>query len=269
MNETKQQENMDDLADLTGEKSGRPNFPKYNQIQLNGQEGDFYMVHMAEPKIKVTDPKTGKTTETYKRTVIGKNLKLIFLKHRRDMLWFRKGEKNYQTSEHNTKTDTVMLYGPNEKGIAGQLWQKYPMLRVRQIIYALNPETKEVVKLLIKGASLGSQNKADENNGYYSYMGSFKNGEHCHQHVTNISVIKEKGDLGSYFCMDFTRGEQVEHEKLLSDVAPVIRRIAEETKQMDAYYSQLTAGALAKENQPMASKAESPEEDINPEDIPF
>jgi hypothetical protein len=75
----------------------------------------------------------------------------------------------------NTQTKT------SETGIAADLRQKYDGLRTVEIIYALlciPGLVSELVRVPVKGSSLGSEAKADTTTDLYSYICSFKGKEH-------------------------------------------------------------------------------------------
>lgn len=269
---------MEDLSQMTGESNyKKAPILSLNQIALNGKDGNFIKKLMLDEK-----DAEGK----YQKQDIGQELEVVFLKHRRRLFKFNAQTRSLETNEHSHKDDRVMLYGPNEKGIASELREKYPELRTQQIIYALIPKTGETVRILIKGASLGSDATADGVMKYYDYLGSFGD-EHSYQYKTILKPIQENGKLGPYWCISFVRGEKLT-EAQLEKVAEKIKEVHTEITKMDEYYKNKNASEIVKETvsaggtpqgvtidnindkaQPDLDTIEYPDEEINLEDIPF
>lgn len=248
------------IAELTGE-SAYKKAPEYklNEIRLNGNEGKFYLKRVLEGK-----GEDGK----YKKTLIdASDLQVVFLKHRRVLSQFRKNEPTLQTNEHNHKDDYVMLFGANEKGKASELRQKYQGLRTQQIVYAFVPSLNQIAKIVIKGSSLGSDAKEKDVMGYYEYLGSFSKDEHSWQYYTSLKPIKESGQMGSYYAIQFSRGSKL-HDERLDKVASMIEEVHGHIVEMDNYYNQKTAQQITNEVQ-VVDTIDYPEEEINSEDIPF
>lgn len=261
----------EDLSTLTGE-SNYKKAPKLNlnQIALNGQTGSFTKKLMLEEK-----GEDGK----YQKQDLGKELEVVFLKHRRRLFQYSATAHSFETNEHNHKDDRVMLYGPNEKGIASELREKYPGLRTQQIVYCFVPKTGETVRILIKGASLGSESTADGVMKYYDYLGSFKD-EHSYQYKTILRPIQEQGKLGPYWCVSFVRGEKLTDTQL-EKVAEKIKEVHAEITKMDDYFKNKNASEIIKAEDGSGSAPSAtiedvqidddgyPDDNIDPADIPF
>jgi hypothetical protein len=168
---------MDDLSKYSGEEHMQRT-PQLitNVIRLNGQDGKFELKKVKEGLVQ--DPKTGK--RAYATEDLGQQIDLIFLRIRRKMIEKLQGRPDLApnpayTNEHNHKGEKVVLKTPNgtEYGTSDELRQQYPDLRVHQIIYALH--RGELVRLTVKGASLGSESKPEEVMDFYSYIESFVN----------------------------------------------------------------------------------------------
>lgn len=239
-----------------GASGKAPRYP-LNQIEFNGQSGVF-----VERKLLDEKDKDGK----YPKVQLGEELKCVFLKHRRVLAQFRKNESSLNSNEHIGKDDYIFLFGVNEKGTASELREKYQGLRVRQIVYAYVPAIKEVVRLIVKGKSLVSDVK--ERFGYYDYLGSFDK-EHSWQYFTTIKPVQLQGDLGSYYAMEFVRGEKLDDEKL-QKVANLIEDASSKISVIEAYYKSKAPQEIVKESSPEdKEKVEYPDEEINADDIPF
>jgi hypothetical protein len=259
---------------------------KLNKIQFNGQTGTFVKTCLLEDKV------TENGEERFKTIDLGKELKVVFLKHRRVLTQYIKGKPSPTTNEHNSKDDYVTLFTGKEKesGKASILREKYPGLRTVQVVYAYVPSLKETVKLSIKGASLSSEVKAKDVPTYYSYLASFKN-EHSWQFITELSPVAEKGPMGTYFCINFKKGEKLTEEQI-NKAVEIIKDIHEKITAQDEYalskipkdvfeqevnseiarvdkYRKDVAEQTKKNEANPVPVVEYPEDEINPEDIPF
>ena len=235
-----------------------------NEVRLNGETGQFQYVDL------LNRPKEGKA-ETRD---LGDSIRVCLLKVRRKLGYYDSRDKRMiQTSEHNVKDDNVFLFGPNEKGRASDLREKYDKLRTIQVVYALlsnnGVSEPEVVKLIVKGASLGSDNKAETTTDFYDYLQSFGEGEHAHEFITNLKSVKEQG-AKEYFCIDFKRGPKLPEDKLELSIEK-IRDIHKMTTAQDRYYNVKSESEVRAETQNI-QETDYPDaagEGINPEDIPF
>jgi hypothetical protein len=280
------------ITNMTGVQNRRPEY-KLNEVTFNGQTGVFVKRCLLEDKIKSDDGK-----EIYKTVDLGKELEVVFLKHRRKLAQFIKNKPSLNTNEHNHKDDMVMLFGVDTKpikGIASDLRETYPGLKTNQIVYCFVPSLKEIVRLTIKGSSLGSENKPEGVLSYYSYLNSFGDSEHNWQYKTLLKPSAETSSLGAYYAIQFVRGEKLADEQI-EKVAKMIEEVHNKVVAIDAYYQQrlpskedtqvvnekervIQYGEDVKKwekdhegqgnKQNIVDGVEYPEEEINPEDIPF
>lgn len=58
-----------------------------------------------------------------------------------------------------------------------------------------------MVRLHVKGASLGSNNKDETVTDFYSYLSSFNEGEHWYETCLRLVATLE-GDQRKYYCID-------------------------------------------------------------------
>lgn len=251
---------MSNIAEKTGATDYRkPPTLKVNEIRFKGDTGKFVYIDLLNRE-------QGQKPDEKE---LGDSLEVVFLKIRRKLSYYSKqNEKFVTTSEHNHKDETVFLFGPNIRGRASDLREQYQMLRTQQIVYCL--WNGEVVRLIVKGASLGSQAEEQLATKFYEYLQSFEGSEHVHQFKTNIGTQDEKGKLGSYKVMDFQRGDKLD-ETELKDVEAQIEKIHSVTSAQDAHYQKYSQEQIT-ENEATPESEDSPEypeEDISPEDIPF
>jgi hypothetical protein len=218
---------------------------------------------------------------------LGDRVQVIFLKVRRKLV--QRGDLGkilYSTNEHNTANEVVDLFGENgfiESGSAKALRERYPGLRTIQVVYALfldGAKEPELVRITIKGASLGSDAKTPDANSFYQYLSSYAREDHWWEYVTELSAILEKGQK-SYFCMDFARGQKLDEKfqaLALEKMKEVHFRIVEIDEARKAKRAANTDRVVvAEDDTDMPARDPALDEDggadrgspPNPDDIPF
>ncbi len=255
-----------------------------NEVSLNGDgeakevsPGTFQRVGgFFRKRLLVGNPKDQKPKEIE----LGKEINVVFLKIRRKLV--ERGEKGKivrSTSEHNSPKESVVLYeGENkEPGVASDLRVKYPKLRTVQIVYALlclGEGEPELVKLTIKGASLGSEVKAKDVPDFYEYISSFSGEEHFYQYKTVLTPVLEQG-AKAYFAINFKRGDKL-GDKSYAFAMDRMKQVHENCTALDTQRAmRIVAGATDPDIVPEpdadapADKPDYPVDDINPDDIPF
>ena len=277
--------NEQDLAAMSGEAGYRgARGLELNEVSLNG-DGDMTKTATGyEPKggyfrkkILIGKPKDEKPEEVK----LGNSITVVFLKIRRKLIERGKdGEVLRSTNEHNSKDEAVTLYegsgktGKRIPGIASDLREKYEGLRTVQIVYALLCEgttTPELVRLIVKGASLGSDAKADDVTDFYSYLGSFRGEEHVWQFKTVLAAVREEGRK-SYYAIDFKRGERLS-ETSLDLAVSTLKGVHAKCQEIDAARAakivKQDVATDAVEEEREEGGIEYPEGDIDPASIPF
>lgn len=258
---------MPTLEEMSGEKQASPRLA-LNEITINGQTGSFRMRDVKGGLIEGSDGK-----KRYAERDLGKEVEVVFLKIRRKLQAHQEGKRPLATNEHNAKTDLVTLFGHElgvQKGTAEQLRVQFPILKTVQVVYALYEN--ELVRLFVRGSSLGSKSKPEGIADFYSYISGFKkNGrnDHFYECYTKLLSLQERGKLGPYFCMTYQEGDKLSADEM--QVVQANMTIAYDfAKEVDAYYSGDKVTAKASESVlPTVEYPEDDEEDLNPEDIPF
>lgn len=273
------------LDEMTGASRYSNNRLNLDTLSLNGdgeikeingkyvQSGGFFRIAFTSSQ------KKGEKPEEIK---LGDKVKVVFLKIRRT-LQERNAEKVVRwTSEHNTADDYVELRSANSQdvisGSAKSLREQYPNLKTIQIVYGLLLEDgkgPKEVKIRIKGASLGSEVKAEGVMTFYEYLSSFDKSkdEHVRNYVTELSAIKEEGKK-TYFCIKFTRGEKLsaETQKVADEsLVKFYNVLSEQDSKVKAKKEIDVEPKVTSQENPNADLpvVEYPEDEINPEDIPF
>ena len=202
---------QEDFSTKTGEGIYRRAALSLNKITLNGNDGVFFM----QEKDAKKDEQTGKYPKI-QVTKKGEPIEVVFLKIRRVLSAYAK-KNSMKTSEHNHKKETVTLYKPDGKqvGVAEELRAQYPTLKTQQIVYCWLRESDSIVRVVIKGSSLGSEYKHKEQVlKFYDYLQSFGSDEHSHEFITKLVPVAEEGPQGEYYALSFVKGEKLDEEDL-------------------------------------------------------
>lgn len=270
-----------DIARMTGAKNYGAKF-RVSEITFNGNEGKFLY---RDKDAKKDDQ------DKYPKEDLGENLSVIFMKIRRKLSVFKK-KGGMATNEHNNKSDFVLLYGsnPQDKGTADQVRARHPELRTQQMVYAFYPAKKEIVRIVIKGASLNTQDeslskkyKKEGVTKFYDYLQTFNDEEPLHTFFTELVPLKEEGQNGDYYALSLQRGaalSDTQQEKINTQIVEIHTAIEEQDKlfreRIAAGSDAISAGDAAvqtedgsQEQYPQEEDMKYPEEEINPEDIPF
>jgi hypothetical protein len=277
-----------DPRQASGESAMRGSRPlELNEVSLNGdgqakeiapgkfeRKGGYF-----RKRILVGKPKDQKPEEID----LGKKAVVVFLKVRRRLIERgREGEIIRSTGEHNAPTDAVTLYegATKEKrnGVAADLRKEFPNLRTVQTVYSLLCEEKsepELVRLIVKGASLKSDVKAPDVPDFYQYISSFTGQDHFYEYKTVLTPVLEEGKQ-TYFAINFQRGEKLD-EKRYAYALEQMRKVDENCKDIDQQRAQrIVKDTVAPSETTERGEEEAtedvidyPKDDIGPEDIPF
>jgi len=249
----------------------RPQRLPLNEVNLHGGKGIFTKTLFTEEKGE---------DNRYKTVDLGEEVKVVWLKIRRKLVqWDKELGLIRSTNEHNAPTDVVTMFGQGgpKVGIASEIREEFDDLRTVQVVYALlvGEGKSELVRLNVKGSSLGSNNKAEDTTSFYDYLKKFTKDEHFYEYVTDISTVKEKSNLGEYHAMNFSRGAKLTDQQM-EKVATEMKKVHQAAVEEDEYYSKGASTTVTAKptqltgTQPGGERViEYPEEEISPEDIPF
>lgn len=283
-----------DPREASGESAMSGSRPlQLNEVSLNGdgsakqvspgkweQKGGYF-----RKRILINKPKDAKPEEVN----LGETVSVVFLKIRRRLVERGKdGEIVRSTNEHNSPNESVTLYegASNSKktGVAADLRKEFPNLRTIQIVYALlvdGTAEPELVRVIVKGASLGSDVKAKDVPSFYDYISSFKGDEHFYQFKTVLTPVQEEG-AQTYFAINFQRGDKLtekSYELALGRMCEVHENCTEVDTQRAMRIVKETTGdpgivpggteldkALSQHEE---EEHTYPKDEIDPADIPF
>lgn len=254
------------LKEMSGEKEVAPQL-ELNEIVINGNEGNYYYVHKKKGLIEIDGEKG------YEKENLGPAIEVVFLRIRRKLRQYVKGQKPLSTNEHTSSADMLTLFG-GEKVIRGsndELRKQFQGLRTVQIVYCLFKG--ELVRLVVKGASLGSEVKAKDVHDFYSYVSSFKkNGadDHFYEHVTILSNVKEKSPMGNYYAMNYERGRKLAEDEMVA-VEENMGVVYDYVQALDLFFKtkEVTKIAQSQKETEDIPTVEYPEDEISVGDIPF
>jgi hypothetical protein len=284
---------MDDLASMTGETNFKAQ-KQFDEISLDGNIGKFYL----RPANGKKDETTGKWPKedmgigvklrfdeaTGDKIILETTgLKVIILKIRRRLSYFSPNVV-MNTNEHNTKKNFVVVYGsdPKDSGIASEVWERQKergfTMKTQQILYCYVPSLEKVVKVIAKGGSLMSEDKVKNEEKFYGYLKSFTDDDHFYNFVTELVPVEEQGPKDKYFAFTFKRRERISPE-MQETINGLIRETHQSIVTSDEAFAsrsttRQTGGNASESKDELAKEFEPdtityPDDEINPEDIPF
>lgn len=253
-----------ELDAMSGASQQSAQLIKLDEVRLNGKDGVFTIKYKTREKVKEGD------REVYPKEEIKGTLKLLFLKKRRALIEYGKGGTVVRsTNEHNTTSDTVKLThnegGKSEVGVASALREKYPNLRTHEIIYAMNLETEETVRLIVRGSSLHMQEKVEGVTLFYDYLQSFTGDDKFYLYETEMTPKPVKTPLGTVYATHFARGRRITDEEF-SVAASKIKELHLNTKAADATVQSSAPSAPKEEDLDTIDYGDT---NVNVDDIPF
>ncbi len=234
---TKTAIDRDKLDELSGDAETRP-APKFvlPSVKLNANKtsGNFFRTVIKNEKLVLDD--SGKAL----LEDMGESIKGVILKVRRtyfedsaDMQTFT-NEVGYGKNEkvsvfcktENTKGgfNTTFVFS----GTTAQVKERYPELKMIQIVYFLLEDTNEIVRLKVKGMSLPA---------LFDYFKSFESYERKFEYITEIGrksmKMTKNGKALEFFVCTFKKGKRVED---LSNVETAIEEVYNKITEIEEYY---------------------------------
>ena len=243
-----------DLDSMVGEDLGGV-APKFilPLVRLNGKTGKYHLLN----------PEKSEEEE------LEESIQGVFLKARRVFSAFerdRKGEiTRYFTNEHNNWKERINLFivesGNNkakflDSGTSGELKEKYPNLKMSQLLYTYLPKEDKIVKLTIKGASLAN---------WFTFRNETKSQNvRLYKYLIEMSSEKQESPLGPYYAMTLSLKEEISGEEK-DKVEKMIVDTYNKIKEIDEYYAEWKP---AEEDLAKTEESEVEEPEIVKEEIP-
>ncbi len=268
--------NEQDLAMMSGEANyNNVQLPVYDEIILNGNDGIITKVFKTKPKVKQTD-EFGTEKEVYEREAVGKSIELVWLKLRRKLVEKTQDGIIRQTSEHNTKKDTVTIYHYNgqatQEGIPASTINGdtglYPKMKVHQIIYAMDIADNHIYKIILKGGTISMQEKVEGAVLFYDYIGSMGKEEHFYTMTNVITGTPYKTKLGVKYYGNFTKGRglAIDEQKVVGEN---MKEVHEKLKAYDESKATQKVDPLLTKPVDDIPSIDYGDEGVNVDDIPF
>jgi len=209
--------NIDELAKYAGEEHFMK-APKltFTDMGLDGRTGEFFT------NVKVGDKWAKKPLENDK-------LELVILRIRRKLsAWDDATETIISSSEHNTPSEIIPLWKGKKKidsGTGYELRERHKELKTQHLVYCLY-DNKDLIRLTVKGSSLGDKEKIKDIYGFYDYLNSFSRDKGEHIWMFKTSINKKLGKKGAtvFYSMTFTKGEKLE-EPMMLEVADKLKML--------------------------------------------
>lgn len=264
-----------DLRKMLGMSDGETGvFYKLNKVTMSGDDGSFTHTDLLSKREKGEKPN---------KKDLGKKINGIILKMRWVLeLWDERGKTYYSSTEYDDKwTDQVTVYPPKEKGSVEDMKAKYSLKTLR-VLYVFLPESKEIVRLMVKASALSGKDKNENGElGLFEYIAELTNDDllPCHVITTFQGTFRNgKNEDGTpnkrkdHYAMYFTRGavldetRQTKIYEMMEDVD-----VKTKTKPATAIEEPIeTEDSYDETDNPSSpSFGIDPKDDINPDDIPF
>lgn len=255
-----------DIASMTGQK-GAERTPAYklNEIKMSGDDGAFSIKEVLSEK-----GEDGK----YPVRPLGEAVDGVILKMRwRLTRYVESPGRSLMTSEYDNKnTDKVIEFSTGDKGVAVDMKEKHK-LSTQRVLYVYIPKEKEVVRIIVKASALSSDNNPEIDGkralGLFEYIDEYNSSEtYVHDYVTHFSSVFREGKNSDgsknkrkdHYAMTFEAGRiltDTEKEKVLG----MIKDVHEKTSANKNFAEEYVA--------PQESEESAPQEEINPDDVPF
>lgn len=226
------QEEIDEMSKSSGEQDVKvaPKYPLAS-LKMNGNTGKFYKTVLEDGEMVLNAENKAQLDEVDNPTG-------VILKPRKSFA-FDEAESQLFTSEGGNKSDSIFSVfqkSPTQKGFStnlifqgtpAQVKEKFPGIKMTQILYFLLDQTGEIVRLKVKGMSLGQ---------IFDYWKEFPGAnDHLFQYKTILKSKKDKNKYGTFYVNTFTKGEQITD---LSEVRVAIDEVKERVGEIEAFYAE-------------------------------
>jgi hypothetical protein len=232
-NTTLSQEEKQELADLSDDKSTKsaPKFP-LPSMRINGKTGGFFCTVLDKDGSLKINESDGKSLLQKVENPSG-----VILRVRKAYQHIGGDYQLFSTEGANTPKAKFTIFEKREgakgdviqaifSGTPTEIKAKFPEIKMVQIVYFLLKDSGELVRLKIKGMSLGN---------VFDYFKEFENNEHSFEYYTILGEKKGKNKFGSFITATFTRGEKVEDFTLVKEN---MKLIADKISEIETYQAE-------------------------------
>ena len=203
---------------------------KLASLKLNGKEGNFFKTIIENGEMKLNEDNRAMLED------MGAKIKGVILRARVQFAANETDMEIYTSEGDKGGKFNVFVKTEKEKGgfmtqyaftgNADQIKARYPELKYIQILYFLLEDTNEIVRLKVKGMSLGN---------LFDYFKEFSRNEHIWQYVSEFGFAHSKNKFGKFFVSTIKRGKKVED---FSEVQTAIREVNDKLQDIEDYYQE-------------------------------
>jgi len=244
-------EQLAQMAGTNAYKGGHVGGSYYDTITL-GKDGKFYLSYYSQPKDKREDP-----------IAIGSKLNITIVKIRSKLTKWQDNAKVLESVEYDAGATAIAT----TKGNMTEKEAKDLGAKKSLVVYA---EYKgSLVKLTVSGGSLYNPDD-EEDLRLYSYLQSFEGDDHIFMAETTVKAkefaYEFNGEDKTTYHMTFAKGKKSD----LALVGTTLTTLTESLPDNDAR-DFMFLGFTKKADEQYAGKKmpDYPEDEINPDDVPF
>jgi protein tyrosine phosphatase (PTP) superfamily phosphohydrolase (DUF442 family) len=254
-----------DLQAMSGENNVKSSgLPRYDEITLDGNYGMYKIKHVTQELVEIAED--GIIKKKYPTSELGNRVELVWLKVRRQLVESNDEGLVRQTNEHNTKSDVVTVKHwtgqADETMVASSVngnTGKYPKMKVRQIIYALDLSDGKVYRLISKGMSNSMKDKPEDAVLFFDYIFNMPEGDHFYTQTNVMEAKSTKTKVGLKYYSHFTKGRDLTEDEM-EIVKEKMKEVHDSVSAYDASRSKVVS-------EPQIEADAS--DDVNIDDIPF
>lgn len=228
------QEEIDKMSEMSDEKNTKV-APKFAlaSLKVNGKEGGYFKTVLENGELAVGE--NGKTVLEQIKNPVG-----IIIRPRKSFNFVGGDYQLFTNEGGNTAKSVFSVFEKKEtkkgfsiqmigQGTPAEIKAKFPELKMTQIIYFLMNDTDELVRLKVKGMSLGK---------IFDYWKEFGPNEHLFQYETILGEEKGKNQFGKFIMSTFKKGVKI---KDFTEVKKAMELVSSKIEEIEAYYKERDA----------------------------
>lgn len=245
-------EQLAQMAGTNAFKGGHVGGSYYDTITL-GKDGKFYLSHYSQPKDKREDPE-----------MIGSKVAITILKIRSKLVKWQDNAKVLESVEYDAGAELV----DTSKGKMTEKEAKELGAKKSLVVYGKYNDG--LVKLTVTGGSLYNPDD-EEDLRLYSYLQSFEGDDHTFMVETTVKAKKVEyefdGETKTTYHMTFAKGKASDLEAVGALLTQLVAELPDNDLR-DIKFIGMTKKADA-EYEGKTKVPDYPEDEIDPEDVPF
>jgi hypothetical protein len=249
---------IDELTNVGG------GFQRYDldTLTLHGEEGGFSLTRNTQPR--------GADGKVVKEKIKAP-LEFVLLRMRYRLSRYVENGDSYNSTEYDKKTENIVLFQGKMswKGTAAELKETHRLTTVT-VVYCWVPALQQVVKLNIKGLSYGGAEYYPKDKlGWFDFLKKFQDNKlKVHEHLLRADEITVQKKANTfYYALSFSKVRKMTDD----EVVEVEARILEVAEKIDSMKSSTQSRDASKDKGSVTGLSidDKPNDEINPDDIPF